>query len=157
MYKSSVLSVNSHGTRQYSQWGKYHPRTLDWALFTHRSTGRKVDFYNAHWCVCDGNKLLQSARETVTWINQTKRSGSKVILTGDMNADEHSAAIRHLKSNLDDSFRKVNGGANGGTFGATKIDFVLVSRNTQVTSAKIDRRFAGRASDHAAITATIRV
>ena len=78
-------------------------------------------------------------------------------MTGDLNTPEGSSAINHLKASFEDSFRKVNGGANGNTFGAQKIDFVFVSRGTQVTAAKIDRRFAGQASDHAAITATIRV
>ena len=74
LYKNSVLTLNSYGTRQYSQWGRYHPRSMDWALFTVRSTGKKIDFFNAHWCVCDGNKHLQTARETVTWMNQNKGS-----------------------------------------------------------------------------------
>ena len=157
LYKNSVVTYTGGSTRQYSQYGQYHPRTLDWAQFTHRSTGKKIDFYNAHWCVCDGNKLLTTARETVNWINGSKRSGSTVILTGDMNAAENSAAINHLKASYEDSWRKIKGGANGNTMGGRKIDFVFVSRGTSVTDAKIDRRFNGQASDHYAITATIRV
>ena len=35
-------------------------RTVDWAHFTHISSGRQVDMYNTHLCLCNQDQLLGS-------------------------------------------------------------------------------------------------
>ena len=161
-YKSSELRLDSHGLQNISPQDKWGQRSVEWAQLTHYKSGRKIDFFNTHWCVCGSGQLLQSAKETLGIINSKRRSGSTVILTGDLNVFpgfENSEAVKYLKQNgLEDTFRKVNGGANGSTFGAAgKIDYIFASSGTSVRSANIDKRFNGKASDHYAINAVINV
>lgn len=160
-FKHSKVKLDGHGNQNISpkdQWGQ---RSVDFAHFTDLKSGKKIDVFNTHWCVCGAPDLLRSAQETLAIINSKRRHGSTVILTGDLNVFpgfENTDAVKYLKSNgLEDTFRKVNGG-NGSTFGAAgKIDYIFASSGTVVTSAQIDKRFNGQASDHYAINAVIKV
>ena len=66
---------------EQDQWGQ---RTVEFAHFTHTS-GKKVDLFNTHLCVCSEGDLLKSARTLADVIQRHRRPGSKVVLTGDFN------------------------------------------------------------------------
>ena len=70
------------------QWGL---RTVEWAKFTHKGTGMlvdiiiivinliliiKVDHFNTHLCVCNGDQLLGSAKTIADTIAANRRSPS---------------------------------------------------------------------------------
>ena len=63
-------------------------RTVEYAHFTHRLSGRKVDHFNTHLCLCNGDQLLGSAKTIAEAIQQNRVPGSRVILTGDFNCDD---------------------------------------------------------------------
>ena len=77
------------------QWGL---RTVEWAKFTHKGTGMlvdiiiiviilililiiKVDHFNTHLCVCNGDQLLGSAKTIADTIAANRRSSSSPLLS----------------------------------------------------------------------------
>ena len=63
-------------------------RTIEYAHFTHKLSGRQVDFFNTHLCLCNGDQLLGSAMTITDFMMQHRRPGSRVMLTGDFNCDD---------------------------------------------------------------------
>ena len=64
-YKRSQVRLDGHGNQNISpkdQWGQ---RSVDFAFLTHLKSGRKIDVFNTHWCVCGAHDLLKSAKETI--------------------------------------------------------------------------------------------
>jgi len=167
LYKSSVMHFEDYGQENIHEQDQWGPRTVEFAHFTHTS-GKKVDHFNTHLCVCSEGDLLKSARTLADVIQRHRRPGSKVVLTGDFNVFggfENSQAIRYLTGQLEsspvvlkDTFRAVYPSGDGTTFpGAGKIDYVLVETATTVTGAYIDRENYGEASDHLPIVGTFAV
>jgi len=129
-----------------------------------------VDHFNTHLCLCNGDQLLGSAKTIADAIQQHRKPGSRIILTGDFNCDdgfENSKPVRYFKGEiennpvpLDDTFRIVNDmSVDGTTFpGKTgKIDYVMIDKGGKVESARIDRNWddAGKASDHWPVMAVV--
>merc|ERR1719233_2046358 len=152
---------------EQDQWGL---RTVEYAHFTHRLSGRKVDHFNTHLCLCNGDQLLGSAKTIAEAIQQNRVPGSRVILTGDFNCDdgwEDSKPVRYFKGEiennpvpLDDTFRTYNDeSVSGETFPGKpgKIDYVMVDKGAVVKNAWIARNWddQGKASDHWPIAAVV--
>ena len=74
-------------------------RTVEFAHLTHRLSGREVDYFNTHLCLCNGEELLGSAVTIADTIAANRRPGSRLILTGDFNCDdgwEQSKPVRSV-------------------------------------------------------------
>jgi len=154
-----------------TSWGNQIPRVVTWGRFTEKSCGRAVYVYNVHLDHLSAASRVRSARALAERI--ARRSHSEpVLVLGDFNAGESSEPVRYLRGldhaspvQLRDSFRVVHPEATlVGTFhgfgGATtgpKIDYILVTREAQVTDAAILRNsFQGRyPSDHFPVTAEV--
>merc|ERR1719394_1013067 len=61
LYKTSVFTFEGHGYVQLNEMDQFGPRTVEYAHLTHRLSGRQVDFFNTHLCLCNGEQLLGSA------------------------------------------------------------------------------------------------
>ena len=78
-------------------------RTVEYAHLTHKLSGREVDYFNTHLCLCNGDQLLGSAVTIADTIAAHRRAGSRIILTGDFNCDdggEQSKPVRSVNTNL---------------------------------------------------------
>ena len=67
-------------------------------MFTHILTGRKVELFNTHLYLNNGEEQLRSAKIITEAIQQVRRPGSVVILTGDLNCYdgfENSKPVRY--------------------------------------------------------------
>jgi len=170
LYKTSVFTFEGHGYVQLNEMDQFGPRTVEYAHLTHRLSGRQVDFFNTHLCLCNGEQLLGSAVTIEETMAQHRRPGSRIMLTGDFNCDdgyENSKPVLYFKGELnnapitfDDTFRSYNGaGADGTTFPGKpgKIDYVLVDKGAMVKNAWIDRNWddQGKASDHWPVSAVV--
>jgi len=168
LYRESALTLEEWSIAELEQTDQWGLRMVEWAKFTHKATGRQVDHFNTHLCVCDGWELLGSAKTIAATILANRRPGSILILTGDFNVMsddyENSKAVRYLTGDFEDSpvvfvdtFRVANGdGEDGSTFpGLGKIDYILTEAENVVTSAWIDRGNYGEASDHLPISAVL--
>jgi len=166
IYKSSVFQLTGQGIVDINEADQWGPRKLEYAHFTHISSGVPVDWFNTHLCVCDAAKLLLSAKTVASAIAQHRHPGARVVLTGDFNVFdgfENSLAIRYLKGelengpvDLEDTFRVANPSGDGTTFpGAGKIDYILTDEGAAVPDAWIDRTNYGEASDHWPVSAII--
>merc|ERR1712121_39795 len=170
IYKTSVFTFEGQGVvnlHEQDQWGL---RTVEYAHFTHRLSGKKVDHFNTHLCLCNGDQLLGSAKTIVEAIQQNRVPGSRIILTGDFNCDdgwEDTQPVKYLKGllentpvPLDDTFRTYNDeSVDGATFPGKKgkIDYVMVDKGAVVKNAWIARNWddQGKASDHWPIAAVV--
>jgi len=131
-------------------WGSALPRTVECAHLRHRASGRELYFFNTHLdyipsAALGGAGLLRAEIESLP-------AGSRVILTGDFNADKTSETYRTLLGQgtnppLRDSLREagcppeMEGSFHG--FGAEAspqaIDWILISSGFKVHSAGVDR------------------
>jgi len=170
IYRKSVFTYEGHGVvnlHEQDQWG---PRTVEYAQFTHKLSGRKVDHFNTHLCLCNGDQLLGSAKTIADAMQNNRTPGSRVILTGDFNCDdgfENSKPVRYFKGEiennpvpLDDTFRVFNAAdVDGTTFPGKvgKIDYVMVDKGAGVKNAWIARNWddVGKASDHWPVAAVV--
>jgi len=168
IYRTSQLTLQNAGKEliyEKDQWGD---RWVTWSQFVHTS-GRLVDHFNTHLCVCDEGTLYKSAQRLAEVMAMYRRPNSVAILTGDLNVFggfENSQAIRFLKGEmggnanpLEDTFRVAEPSGNGETFPGGKIDYILADSGAVVYSAHIDKETVpyGQASDHWAINAVIDV
>ncbi len=167
------LSVTRSGTFWLSEtpevvgtkgWDAALPRICTWAVLHDRETNARFVHLNTHF-----DHRGKQARERSSHLITSRLDhfpGLPVLLTGDLNAEEGSAAVQELKSKgLRDSFRvlhpdRVPAGTFSGFSGrmtGTKIDYVFVSEQWQVHAAVIDHREVdGRnPSDHYPVTAEI--
>jgi endonuclease/exonuclease/phosphatase family metal-dependent hydrolase len=151
------------------------PRIASWVMLSDASTGRSYLVLNTHWDNQDQSARDRSAaliRERVAGL----ASGRPVILLGDLNTTETSAAAITLigsnvtaQNRLIDAFRRVtpNVGSQELTFqgftnqtSGQRIDFVLHSPELQATSAQIVRDTGADGylpSDHYPVTASFNV
>merc|ERR1712223_938335 len=169
-YKTSVFTFDGQGVVNLNEQDQYGLRTVEYAHFTHMASGRLVDHFNTHLCLCNGDQLLGSAKTIADAIQQHRKPGSRIILTGDFNCDdgwENSKPVRYFKGEienspvpLDDTFRVVNDmSVDGTTFPGKdgKIDYVMIDKGGKVESARIDRNWddLGKASDHWPVAAVV--
>merc|ERR1712215_462565 len=153
-YKTSVFTFDGQGVVNLNEQDQYGLRTVEYAHFTHIASGRLVDHFNTHLCLCNGDQLLGSAKTIADAIQQHRKPGSRIILTGDFNCDdgwENSKPVRYFKGEienspvpLDDTFRVVNDmSVDGTTFPGKdgKIDYVMIDKGGKVESARIDRNW----------------
>jgi len=170
IYRTSVFSFQAQGSADLNEMDQYGRRTVEYAHLTHKLSGRMVDYFNTHLCLCNGEQLLGSAVTIADTIAAHRRPGSRIILTGDFNCDdgwEESKPVRYLKGELnstpvplDDTFRSYNGpSADGTTFPGKpgKIDYVMVDAGALVNNAWIGRAWEdqGQASDHWPVAAVV--
>jgi len=170
IYRTSVFDFEGHGVVNLNEMDVYGLRTVEYAHFTHKMSGVKVDHFNTHLCLCNGDQLLGSAKTIAQAMEEHRKPGSRVILTGDFNCDdgfENSKPVLYFKGQLentpvplDDTFRVFNGdGVDGTTFpGKTgKIDYLMVDKGAGVRNAWIDRNWddVGKASDHWPVAAVV--
>jgi endonuclease/exonuclease/phosphatase family metal-dependent hydrolase len=152
-------------------WGNACPRIVTWGRFIEEKTGRGVYVYNTHLDHISEPSRQKSAAFLARRIAERKRA-DPVIVTGDFNSGESSAAIGHLTGKrlgspvmLVDTFRVLHPdekqvgtfhGFRGGTKGA-KIDYILAPPGTNVLAAEILREnHDGRyPSDHYPVAAEI--
>ena len=84
-------------------------RTVEWVHLTHKLSGREVDYFNTHLCLCNGDQLLGSAVTIADTIAAHRRPGSRIILTGDFNCDdgwEQSKPVRSAKQGVQSVLNK---------------------------------------------------
>ena len=68
---------------------------MEYVHLTHKLSGREVDYFNTHLCLCNDDQLLGSAVTIADTIAAQRRPGSRIILTGDFNCDgEQSKPVR---------------------------------------------------------------
>ena len=178
LYRSSVFDLEGYGDENIEEHDKWGQRTVEFAQLTHKKSGSLVDHFNTHFCTCDdegqccGEEYAYGSAKTVeAVIERYRRTGSKVVLTGDLNVFggfENHKAIKYFKGELsgdippvvlDDTFRTANGPDIDGTTypNSGKIDYVFASQGSSVESAYVDRHNYGPASDHWPISAVIDV
>jgi len=184
-FRTSVFNLEAHGFVKLNemdhivtpnlktQFNDHHSLisgTVAFARFNHVSSGRIVDVFNTHLCLCDEELLLASAKVVIDTIFKHRRPGSRIILTGDFNCEdgwENSKPVKYFKGLLGDqpiplvdTFRFFNGNEVDGTTVPGKNgkkDYVMVDKGAVVRNAWIDRNWAdlGHASNHWPVGAII--
>jgi endonuclease/exonuclease/phosphatase family metal-dependent hydrolase len=178
LYDTRKFEVLDSGTfwlsetpeKRSQDWGSACVRICTWALLADRKTGETFYHYNTHLDHQSAEARLNGVRLIADRMAAGKRE-VPVLLTGDFNAAEESPPVQYLKGEttpvgLVDPFRvrhprqKETGTFNrfkGDRTGA-KIDYILISPDTEVLDAGIDFSMPeGRCiSDHFAVTATVR-
>lgn len=146
-------------------WDSVFARTVTWAQVIHTPTGRPLTFVNTHFDYQPG-AIAGAAQVLLNWL-RTSRPEAPVIVTGDFNADKHSAAYQLLTEDagLADAYRLAHpGDAADATFHGfgqsptlLPIDWILISDHFRVVDAAVDRSRAGNLfpSDHYPITAVL--
>jgi endonuclease/exonuclease/phosphatase family metal-dependent hydrolase len=146
-------------------WDAALPRICSWAVLRDRENGTEFVWMNTHF---DHRGELSRERSAALVVNRlAERPDLPAIVTGDLNADEESAALVTLRgAGLRDTYRVLHPEATeSGTFtgfrsraGPSKIDYVLCSDEWDVLEAGIDRRgLGGRLpSDHFPVMALVR-
>lgn len=149
-------------------WGNVLPRTLVWAEFVDRTTGRRLLAVNTHLDHLSARSRLRSADAIRRFV--AERALPAVVL-GDLNAGDASTTVRRLLESgvLADAWpaAALRRSARWGTYagyrpprdGGRRLDWVLVTPGIDVRAVGInDRRPAGRwPSDHLPVQAVVRV
>lgn len=147
-----------------TSWGNELPRIVTWARFTERASGRGVWVFNTHFDHVSQRSRERSA-ELLAQRIAARGSDEPVIVTGDFNAGEDNAAIRHLVDAdrrspvaLRDTYRVLHPNeTDAGTFNGfegrrdgPKIDYVFAGPRVHVLAAGIlhNRRDGRYPSDH---------
>jgi len=168
IYKESALTLQGFGLEQIWEEDQWGARYVTWSQFVH-SSGKLVDHFNTHLCVCSQSDLGKSARRLGEVMAAHRRPNSVAILTGDFNVfdgTENSEALRYLRGELgsnsnplEDTYRVFDPSGTAETFPGVKIDYILADQGTPVSYAHIDHETVpyGQASDHWGISATIQI
>jgi endonuclease/exonuclease/phosphatase family metal-dependent hydrolase len=152
-------------------WGNACPRIVTWARFVEEKTGRGLYIYNTHFDHVSESSRQKSAALLARRIADRK-SQEPVLLAGDFNSGESSAALAYLTSRtsespikLIDTFREAHPKEKRvGTFHAfrggdadEKIDYVLALPGAKVRSAEILREHQKDRypSDHYPVTCEV--
>jgi len=176
------LDAKQHGTFWLSYtpdvpgsttWWNICPRIVTWARFVEKKTGGAVYVYNTHFSHLSEPARRISAQVLAQRISR-RSTQDPVIVTGDFNAGETSAAVRYLKGEIPrsplrliDTFRTVHpqatqagtyNGFRGNTDGA-KIDYILTLPSATVLHAAILRKCEDDRypSDHFPVVARLRL
>ena len=175
----SRLEVLDEGTFWFSDtpetpgstsWGNDIPRICTWARVRERASERSFYVYNVHWDHRSQPSRERGAELLLRRIAQRSSPEDPVLVTGDFNAGESSAAFKRLLDDdavrFTDTFRTLNEEATGvGTFngfeGETngeKIDAILASDGWEVLASEIVRDAPGGRypSDHFPVVARVR-
>lgn len=158
-----------HGSRS---WGNVTRRILVSAEFTDVETGARLFVFNTHLDHLSPRSRLHSARMIVGLARAALDSepGAMVVVMGDFNADERSAAHQTLTEGgtLRDAWETAEEQVTPlfGTFsnyrgprpGGRRIDHILIGGAAETTRVGINAtRFDGRAaSDHEPVQAVLR-
>ncbi|MYN47196.1 hypothetical protein GTP23_19315 [Pseudoduganella sp. FT93W] len=173
------LDLADQGTFQLSStpeiagsndWGMQWPRIVTWAHLRERASGRGLYIYNTHFPL-KPEERERSARLLAQKVAARKHGADPVVLTGDLNACEQEAAVRHLLGQegaplaLRDSYRVLHSGAATGSFHAfgkephlCRIDYIMATPEVNVLRAEVvvdGQDGKGYASDHYAVTARL--
>jgi endonuclease/exonuclease/phosphatase family metal-dependent hydrolase len=152
-------------------WGNAWPRIVTWARFIERPTGRAIYVFNTHFDHISEVSRQKGAVLLARRITQRKHP-DPVLLTGDLNCGESSAALKYLTGKTPDApikmldtFRAAHPDARQvGTFHAfrggvdhEKIDYVLALPYAVVHEAEIIRfsREGRYPSDHYPVMAEV--
>lgn len=176
LYRSDRFRLESQGTFWFSDtpdvpgstsWGNRIPRICTWARLKEIASGRSVTVFNLH---LDHQSQPSRERSVALLLERLRATPGPRVVLGDFNAGERNAATRALLAARDpvliDTFRarhpeeKEVGtfhGFRGGTRGE-RIDYVFVTRDFEVTEARIVRATveARYPSDHYPVTARLR-
>lgn len=143
-------------------WDAAFPRICTWAIVRDRHHHGRLLVANTHFDHRGKRARRESARLLAAW---AQKSGLPVVLMGDFNAGEKSAAMQTIRdAGLVDSWRQLHpDAAEPGTYtgfkrvSSRKIDHIFVSPEIPVRRAHIDdERSEGRwPSDHFAVHAAI--
>lgn len=141
------------------------PRICTWATLKNKETGFVYTHVNTHL-----DHLLEYTRSKqadvlLSKIDDLKKTGA-IVCTGDFNADEKEEAYQKMTAALDDcrlaaketeSGKTFHNYGRGDAFHSTAIDFVFVTKGTQVERYKIikDTVDGMYLSDHYGIMADI--
>lgn len=147
-------------------WDAALPRICTWAVLRERAGERDFLLMNSHF----DHRGVEARERSGALIHSVLKDypGLPVIVMGDFNAGEASAALKALKGDvLRDSFRVLHPGESVvGTFNGfrgqgdgQKIDYILCSKEWTVLTAFIDRReFDGHTpSDHYPVFAVLQL
>ena len=149
-------------------WGAACPRVVTWVRFVDRGNGGGADdvwHFNTHLDHASFRARREGARLLVRRVNDLAGPGARVVLTGDLNGGERSAAVTILGAGgWRDSFRAAAKltpgdvrpstwrGFRGSGLGAARLDYVFVrGENLRVARHAVldDRGADGRlVSDH---------
>ena len=88
MYKKSLFDLNDFGSVNLGPHDKWGPRSVEYALFTHKLTGNQIDHFNTHFCVCTDTVSMccgqdgqyQSAKEVQAAMELYHRPGNFTLL-----------------------------------------------------------------------------
>ncbi len=152
-------------------WGAACPRVVTWARFADRENGGEWWQGNTHLDHASFRARRESARLLVRKIQELVRPGARaVILTGDLNGGERSAAVATLRAGgLRDTFhvsetapqgpRRTWRGFHNSGLGAARLDYVFVGgEEVSVHRYEVldDRGGDGRiVSDHRPVLVTL--
>jgi len=171
-YREATLRLEEAGAfdlNEQDQWGQ---RTVVWARFTHKVSGRSFYHFNTHWCVCSEDQLLSSAITSGSRIAATlQASGAPAVYTGDFNVfagTDRSKAIRYLGGEIvdgrtspvtmADTYLQAGGTLNAqggpGSYGGARVDYVLATLSGwRVSDGTVLPQEIG--SDHKAVAAVL--
>lgn len=174
LYRADRFQATASGTFWFSDtpevpgsmsWGNRITRICTWARLVERASGRAFYVFNVH---LDHESAPSRERSATLLVERIARRSSPdpVVVTGDFNAGESDAPVRHLaERGFIETFRARHPvaqdvgtfhGFRGGTTGA-KIDFVFASPAWMVRAAAIDRTHQRNRypSDHYPVTARL--
>ncbi len=177
-YKKNRWNIDKHdhGTLQLSPtpeipgsngWNMQWPRIFTWAHLKEKRTQKSIYIYNTHFPLLPQERDL-STKQISSAIAERKHKRSPVILMGDFNACESEYSMKYLLGEDDspitmkDTYRLIHPISNAGTFHAfgktetCKIDFIYALGKIRVLDANIINESEPFASDHLAVTTTLK-
>lgn len=110
--------------------------------------GREVSVYNTHL-----QNGMPGLRDRQAWVvaGVVGSDPRPVVLGGDLNAGPSSVAVRHLRTHLRDTWRRVGRGPGATNRGGARIDYLLASDDFTPTGAQV---LPSAVSDHHLLRAT---
>jgi len=161
-YRASKYRVLDNGIFNLVERDQYGQRIVLWAKYQDKASGTEFYHFNQHWCLCSESQGVNNAK--VVAENMHRIAGpANAVFTGDLNTfamttPPYPNGIRYLMGNYGNSpvqLRDVLGemGATHGTFGATRVDWMLAQGNVNFVDAAVQQGTTG--SDHSYIEATI--
>ncbi|MGW9627446.1 endonuclease/exonuclease/phosphatase family protein [Microbacterium sp. NPDC055521] len=176
LYDAASLELRDWGQRALSDrpdlagstgWGNLLPRILVWAEFAERSTGTRFVAVNTHLDHLSASSRKRSVRSIRRLVAQR---GMPAVVTGDLNADAGSTAVRALQAGraLVDSWEAAErtAGPRWGTYprygrprvGGRQLDWIMTTPDVRVRAVGANARTPGgrRPSDHLPVQAVLR-
>ncbi len=177
-YKKSrwLLDRHDQGTLQFSStptiagsndWNMQWPRIFTWVYLQDKPTKKFVYVFNTHFPLKPQERDL-SVQLLAKSIVERKHKKAPAILTGDFNACDDEASMKYLLGQngspitMVDTYHLLHPDSKAGSFHAfgttetCKIDYIYTLGLNQVLNANIIKDKDQFASDHYAVTATIR-